>query len=143
LCTQYFRIWFQSARAPGVEAGADLALAGGGHLVVMHLDRHAHLFHGQAHGRAQVVQRVDRRHREVAALDARPVAHVAVLEDALGVPVGLVGVDLVEGAAHVGTPAHVVEDEELGLGTEEGGIGDAGGLQVGLGALGDRAGSRS
>ena len=34
---------------------------------------------------------------------------------------------------------HAVEDEEFGLGAEEGGVAHAGGLQVGLGALGDRA----
>jgi hypothetical protein len=36
-------------------------------------------------------------------------------------------------------PLHVVEDEELGLRAEEGGIADAGGLEVFLGALGDGA----
>jgi hypothetical protein len=45
-----------------VELDADLALAGGTHLVVMHFDRQAHLLHGRAHGRADVVQRVHRRH---------------------------------------------------------------------------------
>ena len=34
---------------------------------------------------------------------------------------------------------HRVEDEELGLGAEVGGVAQAGGLEVGLGALGDGA----
>jgi hypothetical protein len=42
-------------------------------------------------------------------------------------------------AAHVDVPAHRIEDEELELGAEEGGVGDAGGLEVGLGAVRERA----
>ena len=37
----YCRIWVQSARLTRVEDGADFALAGVGHFVVMHFDRHA------------------------------------------------------------------------------------------------------
>jgi hypothetical protein len=42
------------------------------------------------------------------------------------------------GAGHVHAPLDAVENEELGFGTEVGRVADAGGLQVGLGALGDR-----
>ena len=55
------------------EAGADFTLARGSHLVVMHFHLHALLFQGQAHGRADVLQRVDRRHGEIATLHRRPV----------------------------------------------------------------------
>ena len=57
------------------------------HLVVVLFDHHAHLAHGGQHLGAQVAFAVDRRHREVAALHRRPVAHVAfriVLEAACG-----------------------------------------------------------
>ena len=50
------------------------------------------------------------------------------------------GVDLVEGAAHVVAEAHLVEDEELGLGSERCRVRDAGGLEVCLGLRGDLAG---
>jgi hypothetical protein len=41
------------------------------------------------------------------------------------------------GAGHVGVPGDGVEDEEFGFRAEVGGVAQAGGLQVGLGALGD------
>jgi len=66
-------------------------------------------------------------------------AHVAVLVLEARAPGGLFRLDLVEHAAHVVLPADRVEDEELRLRPEVGGVGDAGGLQVGLAALGDRA----
>lgn len=50
------------------------------------------------------------------------------------------GVDLVEAALRGGLVLDVVEDEELGLGGKECGVGDAGGSQVGLGLLGHAAG---
>jgi hypothetical protein len=60
------------------ELDAELVL-GGGDLVVMLLDDHAHLGHHRQHLGADVLRAVDRRHREVAALDARTVAEVAHL----------------------------------------------------------------
>jgi hypothetical protein len=108
------------------ELGADLVLAGVGHFVVVHLDRDAQRLEDQAHLGAHVLEAVDRRHREVAALDARAVAHVAAFEVLAGVPGRLFGVDLDEAARHVDVPAHAVEDEELGLGAEVGGVADAG-----------------
>ena len=44
------------------------------------------------------------------------------------------------GVVHALAVAHLVEDEELRLRTEIGGLANAGGLQVGLGLLGDVAG---
>ena len=105
----------------------------------MHLDLEADLLARQAHGRAHVLERIHGRHREVAALDAGTVALVAVRVFLGGVPRTLHRVDLVERAAHLVAVAHPVEDEELVLGTEQRGVGDAGRLQVRLGALGERA----
>ena len=96
-------------------------------------------FEDQAHLRAHVLERIDRRRREVAALDGGPIAGVAVLVFLAGVPGGLFGFDLREAARHVVAPAHAVEDEELGFRAEVGGVAQAGGLHVGLGALGQRA----
>ena len=47
------------------------------------------------------------------------------------------GVDLVERVVRVAAEGDVVEDEELGLRTEERLVRDAAGLEVRLGALGD------
>ena len=85
------------------------------------------------------LERVDRRHREVAALDARAMAGVAAVELLVRRPRAFFGVDLEAGGVHhVVLPAHGIEDEELRLRAEKGRVGDAGGLQVGLGALGRR-----
>ena len=124
----------------GVELGADFALARGGHLVMVHFDFHAHPFHGHAHGGTEILQRVHRRHGEIAALDTRTVADVAFLVGLAGIPVAFGGVDLVGRAAHADTPAHVVEDEKFRFRAEIGGITDAGGGEISLGAFGKRAG---
>ena len=63
--------------------------------MVVHLDGEAHLLERQAHRRANVLQRVDRRNREIAALDARPVAEVAFLDLLVALPRALVGLDRV------------------------------------------------
>ena len=118
---------------------ADLHLAGVRHLVVVHFDRDAQRFEDQAHLRAQILAGVDRRHREVATLDGRTEAVVAVLVLFAGVPGGFFCFDLVEAAGHVVAPADAVEDEELGLRAEIGGVAQAGALHVGLGTLGQRA----
>ncbi len=122
-----------------LELGADLALAGVGDLVVVHLDLDAHLLEREAHRRPDVLQRIHRRHGEVAALDRRPVAHVAALELLGGRPRGLAREHLAIAAGHVDRPLDRIEDEELGLGTEVRGVAHAGRLEVGLGALGERA----
>ena len=96
-------------------------------------------FQRLAHLGAQVVQRVERRDREVAALHARTVAGVAAVVFAAGVPVRFFRIDVEEGVAHVVGEAHRVEDEEFRLRAEERLVGDAAGLEEGLGALGDAA----
>src|SRR5690606_13293094 len=83
------------------------------------------------------VQAVYRRNREVTALDARTVAAVGALEVVTGNPGSFFGVDLVHLAAHARAPLDAVEYEEFRLRTEQGGVGNAGGLQVFLGALAD------
>src|SRR3546814_2292296 len=59
----------------GAELNAELVLRGR-HLVVMLLDLEPHLLHDRQHLAAQVLPGVDRRQREIAALQARPVAEV-------------------------------------------------------------------
>ena len=124
----------------GVELHTDLVLASGRHFVVVDFHDQAHLFQGVAHGGTDFVVVIDRRYREVAALDARTVALVAGLEVGIGVPGSLLGEDLEHGAGDVRLELHFVEDEELGLRADEHGVADAGGLQVFLGSTGDTAG---
>ena len=107
------------------ELGADFVLAGGGDFVVMHLDLDAHLLHRETHRGAYVLQRIDRRHREIAALDRRAVTHVAALELLAGRPRRLAREDLAVAARHVDRPFDRVEDEELRLGTEVRGVAHA------------------
>ncbi len=105
----------------------------------MHFNRHADLFQRDAHGSADVVQAVNRRDREVAALDGRTVAEVTAFEFVASGPGGFFGEDLAVRTRHVDFPLDAVEDEELGFRTEVGGVANAAALEVGLGALGDRA----
>ena len=108
-----------------VEAHVDLALPTGGDLVVLRLDGDAAGFHRQHHRGAQVLQRVVRRDGEVAFLRAHAVAEVGAAVPA-GVPVRLVAVHHGPLLVLRGAVLDVVEDEELGLGAEVGGVGDAG-----------------
>ena len=93
---------------------------------MVHLGFYTHLFGRKTHGRTQVVQRVDRRYREVTALDRRAVARVAIFNAAIRVPGALVRVDLVERTLHVVIPRNMIENEELVLRAEIGRIGYAG-----------------
>jgi hypothetical protein len=115
----------------------DLLLTGGSHLVVRTLEREPGLDELEGDVVTQVGGLVDRAHREVAALVRGLVGEVAALFLTAGVPRGLLGVDLVEALAGGDRVADVVEDVELRLGGEEGGVGDAGRGQVLLGLLGD------
>ena len=69
-----------------VRRDIDLALARGRHFVVMHFEFQAHLLAGHGHGGADVLLRIHRRHREVAALDAGAMALVAVFVGLAGIP---------------------------------------------------------
>src|SRR5258706_14929480 len=120
-----------------VELGADLVLTGGRYLVVVYFHFHALLLERQTHGIADVLQRVNRWHREIATLDRGAVSHVAAFELLAGGPRRLLGRDLDEAAGHVDVPGHAIEYEELGLRPEISRVADSRGLQIGLGALGD------
>ena len=121
------------------ETGTDFVLACASDFVVEHFNRNAKAFQNQRHFGAHVLRAVHRRHREVAAFDSGAMAAVAAFELGTRIPGGFVFFNLEEGARHVGVPAHVVEDEELWLRAEISGVAQAGGLEVGLGALRDRA----
>ncbi len=121
------------------EPEVDLGLAGGAHLVVLHLGLDAGVDQAADHLGAQVGEVVHRRHREVAALVARLVPEVAALLGLAGVPGALDRVDVVVGLAGAAGEAHIVEDVELGLGAEERGVRDAGALEVLLSLASDVA----
>src|SRR5439155_5510738 len=93
----------------------------------------------KTHHRAEVLVGIHRRYREVDALDPGAMAAVALLVLPRGVPGAFHRVDRIEAPLHLVAEAHGIEDEELVLGPEERAVGDAGGPQVGLGALGERA----
>ena len=120
------------------EQGADLALPGRRHFVVVHFDRHALLFECEAHRGADVLQRVHRRHREITALHRGPVAHVAAFHVFAGRPRRLGRLHAHRSAGHVDAPFHRIKYEKFRLRSEESGVADARRLQVSLGALGDR-----
>ena len=126
----------------GVEFVVDLGLAAAAHLVVRLLQHEPGVDQVGGHLVAQVDVLVVGRHREVPALVAHlvPAVRGAVgLGELPGVPPARDRVDLVERAVGFGVERHRVEDVELGLRTEERGVGDAGALQVVLRLAGDVA----
>ena len=100
--------------------------------MVEDLDRNADRFQVHRHAGAEVVQRVGRRNREVAALVGGLVAEVRAFL-ATAVPATFDRIDHVAGAVRAFGETDLVEDEELGLGAEVGRVTDAGRLQVLLG----------
>ena len=110
-----------------------------GDFVVMDFDRHAGFDQLEDDLRAEVLQGVGRRDREVAFLPARAVAQVgrAALRPLFQMP--SFGVDRVHRAVLVLLEAHAVEDEELGLGAPVGRRRRCRSAQVGLGLEGDAA----
>ena len=101
-----------------VEGHAQLVL-GGRHLVVVLVHVHAHGDQGRGHLGADVAGLVDRVDREVAALDARTVAHVAAFHFVAGGVRAFFGVELEERTVHFDREANIVEHEELGFRAEE------------------------
>src|ERR1019366_5527098 len=91
------------------------------------------------HLRAQVLEVVHRRHREVALLVAHLVALVRLLGRALfaRVPEARLGVDEVETAVRILVEAHAVEEEELELGPDEDRVREARLLQIAFGLFRD------
>ncbi len=122
-----------------VKTYADLALTGRGNLVMVHLGRQTHLLERQAHRRADIVQRIDRWHREVAALDPGTMTDIAFSVFLRRMPMRLRGLDRVKRALHADVPANVIEDEELVLRSEVRVVGNAYRAHVRFGTLGDRA----
>ena len=113
------------------EAHVDLALAAGRDLVMVELARDPERLERHHHLAAQIVQRVRRRRREIALL--RPDRVAETRRSRVPVPFGRV--DLVVRVVHGQVVGDRVEDEELAFGTEIRGVGEAGRLQVILGAL--------
>ena len=123
----------------GAELEVDLGLAGGGHLVVLDLDRDAGLDQRQHDLRAHVLQAIHRWDREVSLLVPRPVPQVGAAAVPARVPDPLFGVDVVVALVRVLVEPHAVENEELGLGAPVRGGRDSGRLEVLLGLEGDEA----
>ena len=109
-------------------AEVDLALSRRGDLVVVELARDSQTLQGEDDLGAEVVQRVVRGRREVAAL----LAHGVAEPRHRGVPVALGRVDREVGAVRRQLVGHLVEDEELAFGAEVRRVGDPGLGQVGL-----------
>src|SRR5690606_14392156 len=120
----------------GVETHADFVLTGVGHFVVVNFYVQTNGFQGVTHGRTDVVVAVNRRHREVTAVHARTVAHVAAFHHRFSVPGCFRRVDFAEGTGHIRAPAHVVKHEEFRLRTKECGVTQTSRLQVLFSATG-------
>ena len=126
----------------GVELVVDLGLAATAHLVVALLQQKAGVGQVRQDPVAQVDVLIGGGDREVAALGADLVAAVGAavgLEILSGVPPPGCRVHLVERAVDVGVEFHRIEDVELGLRAEVGGVRDAGADEVVLGLAGDVA----
>src|SRR5437660_10152852 len=105
-----------------VELVTDFVLAHRTHFVMVYFALNALLLHCEHHGVADVLQRVRRRHREIAAFYRGTVTHVAALVLLPRGPGRFLGFDLAEAAGHVHVPGHRVENEEVGFWTEIGGV---------------------
>ena len=90
----------------GAEPDVDLRLTRRADLVVLHLDRDAGLDQREHDLRADVLQPVDRRDREVALLVTRPVAQVRAPAVPPRVPDPFFGVDVVVALVRVLIEAH-------------------------------------
>ena len=111
----------------------------GGDLMVMLVAGQAHFEHGGDHFAAQIDGAVDWGDREVAALDARAVAHVATFVNLAGIARQFDVVEMVEAFAIAEAEADIVENEEFSFGADVDGVTDAGRLEIGFAALGGRA----
>ena len=122
-----------------IEGYADLALARSTDLMVMHVDGQAHVLHGGAHSSSNVVQGVYRWHGEVAAFDARTVAHVAIFKVWLEAPRRFFRVDVY--MAPLMSDCHLTSSKtkNSGSGPKIGCVTDTGGSQIRLSPLCERA----
>ncbi len=111
----------------------DFRLPRGPHLVVLHLDGDAGPEQRPCHLRAQIGEVVGRGYGEVTALEPGLVAEVPAVLLTGRVPGCFDGVDSVHGTVRAVVIANVVEDVELGLRAEVGGVRETRAPQVGFG----------
>ena len=90
----------------------------------MFVDRNTHGRHGGQHLGADFSAVVDRCYREVAAFLAGPVGQVAVVVVGAAVIGAFLGIKAVKAVMRIRREAHTVEDKELWLGPEIGGVAD-------------------
>ena len=110
------------------------------HFVVVLFRLEAEFAHHRQHFAAQILSGVDRVDREVAALRARTVSHVAFRIFATCIERQLRAVELVAHLGRVRVPTDVVKHEELGFRSEIDLIAGARRLHIGEGLLGDGTG---
>ena len=122
-----------------LEFGANFALARGRHFVVVYFDLNTLLLKRDTHRVTDVLQRIHRRNREIAALDWRTVTGVATFNVLVGRPRRFLGIDLDRATGHVHLPGHRIKNEELGLRTKVSGIAKTGRFQIRFATLGDGA----
>src|SRR5271165_3883594 len=99
-------------------------LAAGGNLVMMAFHLHTAALHGKCHFGAEVLVVIGRRDWKVALFVAGAVPKIGF--SAPGVPAAFVGIHEVVSFVLVLVEADVIEDEELGLCAEVGGVSEAG-----------------
>ena len=125
-------------RRQRTELGAELMLALR-HLVMMLLDQQAHLAHGGQHLGAQIAFAIQRRHREISALHAGTVAHIAlriILHAGLR---AFLAVQLIHAVIAAGAEPHAVEHKELGFRPERRDVAHARRNHIRFGLLGRAA----
>ncbi len=112
------------------------------HFVMVLFDNHAHFAEDRQHLGAHVLEAVDRRHGEIAALDARTVTEVSGF--VIGIVVGwqLGGVEFEAGVIRIRLVLHVVEDEEFRLRANKDRVADTRCLKIGFAFFAVPRGSR-
>ena len=108
------------------------------HFVVMLFRIKADISHDRQHLGAHVLLGIHRRHREIAALWARAVAHIAHWIFLAGIDRQFGGIEAVSSLVRLGGPTHVIEHEELGFRSEEHRVTHAARLHIGFGLFGRR-----
>ncbi len=85
------------------------------------------------------MQRINRRHGEVATFNLGAVTDVAVVVGVAGGPGRFFRIDGVTRTTHIRVPLHVIEDKEFGLGAKEGGVTNTRRGEIFLSTLGHAA----
>ena len=118
----------------------DFTLAGSTHFVVVHFTGNPLLFKQRHHFGANVGERINRRNREVTALKRSAVAKVTAFVFNLACPRTFFGENLEKGVLGFVGKRHAVKNEELGFGTKESLVTDAGALEIIFGTACKRTG---